>query len=333
MTAPWLSVVMPVYNGGAHLRAAFDSILAQDESDIECLVIDDGSTDESMAIMAEYAERLPIVELRRNRTGNWAANSNAALAAARGRYACFLHQDDRWEPGRLAEIRPLTERHPEVDLFLGPSLFIDPAGRPLGRWTCPLPAYPAMIGRDQILPRLLVQNFVAIPAPVFRTEAALAVGALDESLWYTADWDFWLKLVDGTTIYLPKALSAFRLHGRSQTVLGSRNLADFRRQQDIVLERHLGRLSDRHADRAAVVRAARFSVSVNTMLAAAYHHGTPELWPLAKAAARLGPRGLRRYLRGSRIVERVSARLKARRRAGTAENEGTSRILKGSALQ
>ena len=87
---------------------------------------------------------------------------------------------------------------------------------------------------------MLVQNFISMPAPLFSREAALRVGGLDEDLWYTADWDFWLKLAAvGKTIYVPRALSAFRIHPHSQTVERSTQTDDFRRQLAIVLEKHI----------------------------------------------------------------------------------------------
>ena len=67
--------------------------------------------------------------------------------------------------------------------------------------------------------RLLVQNFIAIPAPLFRRDQALSVGGLDARLWYAADWDFWLKLAAmGPTVYSPRPLAGFRIHSQSQTI-------------------------------------------------------------------------------------------------------------------
>ena len=82
-----------------------------------------------------------------------------------------------------------------------------------------------------VVERLLVQNFISMPAPLFSREAALRVGGLDEDLWYTADWDFWLKLAaTGKTIYVPGPFrpSAFILTRRQSQ--RSDQTDDFRRQ-------------------------------------------------------------------------------------------------------
>jgi hypothetical protein len=242
----------------------------------------------------------------RGRVGNWVANTNHALRLAGGEYACFLHQDDLWLPGRLSALKPLIERS-RPRFLLHPAQFIDRRGRVLGPWRCPLGDGPH--SSQAVVERLLVQNFVAIPSPIFSRDAALSVGGLDESLWYAADWDFWLKLAGlGPVVYHARTLAAFRVHGGSQTMQGTGRAAEMRRQLDAVLERHLtpgGKASE-------LVSAARLSVEVNGALAGLTAGGAPPWGRLARGFLALGPGGVRRYLRDSRLVERVLARLRAR---------------------
>lgn len=312
MTSPWLSVLLPTYNGAAFLRAALDSVEAQRDADIECIAVDDGSTDETLDILEEYRERIPLDVVSRPRTGNWVANTNLALKRANGEFTCLLHQDDLWMPGRLAAMRRAITANRAADLFVHPSWFIDPAGSRIGTWRCPLPPAPTELNAEAVLPRLLVQNFIAIPAPVFRTATAQAVGGLDEALWYTADWDFWLKLAAaGRTLCLPGRLAGFRVHAEAQTNRRSIDIDDYRRQHAVVLQRHLPKLAAEQ--RRSVGRVAELSIAVNTALAGRYHGLRPDLGALAAAAMRTGPLGLWRYARTSRIHERVRARLKVLR--------------------
>ncbi len=240
MNKPWLSVLMPVYNGEKFIQAALDSVLAQGDRDIECIVVDDGSTDATVSLVNSYKEKIPIKFFQKEHAGNWAANTNYALSAATGDYACILHQDDLWLEGRSRVIKGLIEKHPETNLFLNPSWFIDEKGKRLGLWRCPLPAYPAVINAELMIERLLIQNFVSIVAPVFKREPALKAGGLDEKLWLTPDWDFWLKLAaSGKIMYYPDPLSAFRVHRISQTIISSKDIIDYSGQLKIVLERHL----------------------------------------------------------------------------------------------
>lgn len=315
MTGPWLSVLMPTYNGAAYLRAALDSVVAQGDPEIECIAVDDGSTDGTLEILEAYRDRLRLEIVVRPHGGNWVTNTNLALDRARGAFACLLHQDDVWMPGRLARLAKAIEDHPEVDLILHPVWFIGPDGQRLGRWSCPLPAEPRLLDSGQVLPRLLVQNFIAIPAPMFRTALARDVGGLDPALWNTADWDFWLKLAArGTALHVPEPYACFRVHPEAQTNRRSIDIADFRHQHDLVLDRHLPMSEAGEPWRVRARRCAELSIAVNMVLASRYHGLSPDLVALAASALRAGPLGIWRYLSYSRILERAGARLKVHRR-------------------
>ena len=115
------------------------------------------------------------------------------MERARAAHVCMLHQDDLWLPGRVAAIRKWLRDAPEAVLHLTPAAIIDHNGRSLGIWRCPLPADTA-VPAALMLERLLVQNFISAPTPVFGRDAWLACNGLDVDLWYTGDWDLWLKL-------------------------------------------------------------------------------------------------------------------------------------------
>lgn len=313
MTAPWLSVLMPTYNGANYLRDALDSVVEQGDPNIECIAVDDGSSDTTREILVEYGDRLDLTMIERPHGGNWVVNSNLALEQARGEFACLLHQDDIWLPGRLEALRSAMRRDPAVDLFLHPAWFIDPTGRRLGLWRCPMPKDGSVLDAALILPRLLVQNFIAIPSPLFRTSIARDVGALDEDLWYTADWDFWLKLGNaGKTLYLPSPMAGFRVHGEAQSSRRTFQIVDIRAQHETVLERHLPLAKDSLQGR--VRRRAELSIAVNIALASSYHGLRPDFAQVTMAALRAGPVGIWNYATCARIWERVRARLKLRAR-------------------
>ncbi len=305
---PWLSVIIPTYNGSKYLVSALDSVVVQQDPEIECVIIDDGSTDETLEIVREYQDKLTIKLIAKARTGNWVTNTNHALAEATGVYACFLHQDDLWLEGRLTNIRNAIAAYPHASLYLHDAVFIDEQSKPLGLWQCPFSSKHKLISAEGTTEKLLIQNFIAIPAPVFKREKALEVGGLNDELWYTADWDFWLKLAAlGDTCYIKKPLAAFRVHGDSQTIRRSSSVAEFRQQMRLVVDKHLTPRANKE-----VKKVAWFSTEVNTTLAAMVHGESPNLFRLAGDFLQLGPMGWRRYWGDSRIVERVSARLKAK---------------------
>ncbi|MEM8723032.1 MAG: glycosyltransferase [Cyanobacteria bacterium P01_G01_bin.39] len=308
---PWLSVIIPTYNGSKYLAAALDSIVVQQEQDLECVVIDDGSTDHTLEIVEQYQQQLRIKLITKARQGNWVASTNQALEVATGVHACFLHQDDLWLEGRLENIKTAIAAYPYASLYLHDSVFIDEGGKPLGLWRCPIAAKRQSIAATKMVEKLLIQNFIAIPAPAFKRADALKIGGLNNDLWYTADWDFWLKLAAlGDTCYVPKPLAAFRVHGDSQTIRRSSGIAEFRQQLRCVVDQHLPVKSSRE-----VTKVALFSTDVNTTLAALVHGKSANLFQLALDFIMLGPWGWRRYWQDSRIQERVAARLKAKLQA------------------
>jgi hypothetical protein len=196
-------------------------------------------------------------------------------------------------------------------LHLAPTAIIDRDDRRLGTWRCPLVEMPGPIDRATLLEKLLVQNFVAVPSPIIRRDAWLVCGGLDLDLWYTGDWDMWLKLAGhGEVVYHDAVTAAFRIHGASTTSIRSRDSEDFAAQQRVVVERHIDAVpSDRRAD---VCRLAEASIAVNTALAeAAIGHPGKIMGAIGSIVA-LGPIGAARYLHRSRIVERVLPRVRAK---------------------
>jgi glycosyltransferase involved in cell wall biosynthesis len=309
MTRPWLSVVMPSYRGEQWIRAALQSLASQAGDTIEVLVIDGSPTRTTLDIAAEFAGRLRLRLFERPDLESWHAKTNFGVAAAEADHLCWLGVDDVWLPGRAAAARRWIDAAPRTALHLAPCAVIDETGRRLGVWRCPFRPNAAISG-PCMLERLLVQNFIAAPAPVFRKDAWQACGGLDQTLWYTADWDIWLKLAAlGTGFYHDEVTIGFRIHAGSLTTTGSRDSAGFMQQMQTVLDRHLPAFK---GNAAAVARAAGASIKVNAALAAAAQGHYAALGTAAAAILALGPFGMRRYFRDSRITERVLPRLRAR---------------------
>lgn len=271
--------------------------------------MDDGSTDDTVAILESYRERLPLRVIDRGRVGNWVAMTNRGLAEASGRYGSILHQDDLWLPGRLAALRAALSSHPDV-MVIHPVWFLDAKGARVGRWRSPLPT-----GRvsppEQVMERLLVQNSFSLPGTVFPLDA-LGDQGLDERLWYTADWDLWLRLAARLPVlHLKRHLAAVRVHGSSITTTQAARVEDLRRQHEEVLRRHLPAWGIDGNRRRRVESAGRFSVDVNVTLAALASRRPARVGSLILDGLKLGPLGWGRYVRNSRIHERVGARLRA----------------------
>lgn len=305
---PSLSVIIPTYNGEEFIAAALQSVRDQYSEAIELVVVDDGSTDRTVEIVSNFAKTLPIRLITPGRLGSWVAATNLGLREASGEWACFLHQDDLWLPGRMARLRgELTKA--EGAMVFHSSVFIGPGEQWLGPWRCPLAE--GVIPSNRFLEHLLVQDFIAIPAPVFRRRAAVDSGGLDESLWFTADWDLWLRLgAMGPVRFVSQPLTAFRVHPASQTVARKLQPGEWTHQHEVVFNRHFAQWPAAEEVKRRVKRAATASIAVNSALAAA-HRGEPaHLKTVLFQLITLGPSGWRRYLRDSRILERVGSRLR-----------------------
>jgi GT2 family glycosyltransferase len=306
---PWLSVIMPVHCGEQWIDAALGSIAAEDADGVEVLIFDSSPTSVSVDRARCYSDRLRLRIHESRDLLMWHAKTNVGVKIAQAQHVCWLHQDDLWLPGRAAEVRSWIEARPDVPLHLAPSMIIDKRGHALGVWRCPL-SEADELSPAAVIERLLVQNFISAPAPVFRRDAWLACGGMDENLWYTADWDVWLRLAAiGPVLYHDRITTAFRVHESSQTATRSRKVAEFASQLQIVFDRHLPHLSGAAA---SVERAGRASISVNTALAAASAGDYSRLWSAAVEVLRLGPAGVRCYLRDSRLWDRLAPRVRAK---------------------
>jgi GT2 family glycosyltransferase len=304
--------VMPTYNGERFIAAALESTRGQHDG-IELVIVDDGSTDRTIEIIRSFTGSLPIRLITPGRLGNWVAVTNLGLREAVGEWACFLHQDDLWLPGRLERLRK-EMLDPQRALIIHNAMYVGPDGQGLGPWTCPFPE--GAIPSSEFIERLLVQNFIAIPSPVFRRDAVIQSGGLDEALWFSADWDLWLRLgARGSVQFIDETLSAFRVHPASQTAARRLGPNEWEQQLTTVLERHLESWPVTGRARNRVERAALASIAINSALSAASRGEPMRPAAVLRQLLALGPMGWRRYLRDSRIIQRVGARLRVQRLA------------------
>lgn len=299
---------MPTYNGERFVASALQNIVEQRAEGIEVVVVDDGSTDRTSDIVSEFARTLRVRLITRGRIGNWVAATNLGLREAEGEWACFLHQDDFWLPGRIARLRRELQ-DAKGTLVLHNALFVGPNDEVLGPWTCPL--HEGDVPPCHLIERLLIQNFIAICSPLFLRRAALESGGLDEALWFAADWDLWLRLGStGPVRFVSETLSAFRVHPRSQTAARQLMPGEWDRQLGTVLARHLPRLSGAPQHSRFVKRVAMVSIAVNSALSRASRNEAVRPWAALAGLFALGPSGWHKYFRDSRIAQRVVSRLK-----------------------
>lgn len=208
---PLISVIMPCYNGAPFLGEAIDSALNQRYGNVELIVVDDGSTDASPSIAAEFARRQPgrLSLLHAARVGPYPAR-NLGLRSARGEFIAFLDADDWWEPSALEKLYDALLRT-QADIAycgwqnVGERLHSEPylppeyeKGDPVEGFMqgCPWPIHAALV-RGSIVQQL---------------------GGFSERRFASMDYDFWLRAVVLTRkmIRVPEVLAYYRWHGQSQ---------------------------------------------------------------------------------------------------------------------
>lgn len=113
MNVPLVSVIMPCYNNANYVAAALESVLSQDYPNFEVIVVDDGSTDNSVAVLETFNDKITVV--KQANQGPAAARNNG-LKMAKGKYVAFNDSDDFWLPGKLSAQVSYLEKNPEIGL-------------------------------------------------------------------------------------------------------------------------------------------------------------------------------------------------------------------------
>jgi glycosyltransferase involved in cell wall biosynthesis len=211
---PRVSIIVPSYNHAPFLRAALDSVLAQDHADRELIVVDDGSTDDSISIVRSYGDRLRLIE---QRGGRQARARNLALQVATGELVAFLDSDDRWLPRRLSAAVTAMAAHPQAGVVWSDFIYVDGQGRPLGegRWQGAAAARPSA----DFARTLIAGNPICNGTVTVRRAALDAIGGFDERVPRVCDGAAWYQIAarGHGFVHLPQRLLEYRLHGRNDS--------------------------------------------------------------------------------------------------------------------
>ncbi len=215
-TAPFFSVVMPVYNRERYVREAIESVLAQDDNDFELVVVDDGSTDRSVAITRSIQD--PRIRLLHNDHGGGASARNKGLSAARGEFVVWIDSDDRQAQGALSALRRSIVENPGSDVFYGDLEIFDDN-------------FPGQVHRTRyadyqgksLLPMLVQANCLPNPGTAVRRALYQRHGGYDTAFTRCHDYQIWTRLADTADFKKVDAiLCHWRQHGESLSSAKSR---------------------------------------------------------------------------------------------------------------
>ena len=204
-SAPAITVVVPAYNAADTVVETIQGVLRQTMEDLEVVVVDDGSGDDTAARVEAIAD--PRLRLLRQENGGAAAARNAGIRQARGRWVAFLDSDDVWLPHKLEVQLAVLESNPGVSAVQSGAYFVDDRLRPLEVRRCVQPD-------DSLLTFLRFQNLPnAASTWVIERDALERIGMFDTSLAILEDWDISIKAARHCNpISIEEPLSLYRVH-------------------------------------------------------------------------------------------------------------------------
>lgn len=220
---PKISVITPSYNQGRFLEQTIHSVLAQGYPNLEYIVVDGGSTDETLRLLESYDDDLIWIS-ERDRGQVHAINKGLDLAS--GDIIGFLNSDDQYEPGALWEVGKYFSAHNDCGWLSGKCRIIDLEGREIRRW---ITAYKNLWLSLKCPMALYILNFISQPATFWCQELFQLTGYFDETLNYAFDYECWLKFSKvWKPAFIDSYLACFRLYPNSKS--GSTDYAQFAEQ-------------------------------------------------------------------------------------------------------
>jgi glycosyltransferase involved in cell wall biosynthesis len=239
-----VSVVCPTFNSAKSVDRALESVLSQTVAPLEVIVVDDGSTDDTVVVARRVLDRhqeVPATVIEAPHRGPGSAR-NAGIRRARGAWIAFIDSDDVWLPRKLEAVDRAIAAHPEVNLVCHGEerVLLDGSRRPLdyGAWYDPHRPLP---------PQLYSRNFLSTSAVTCRRQLLEDTGLFDEALMSSQDYELWLRMSSKMRpVFIREILGTY--HDRADSISSGR---PWRRWLNLL------RVSLRHRDKVGWLATAR----------------------------------------------------------------------------
>jgi glycosyltransferase involved in cell wall biosynthesis len=196
-SVPSVSIIVTCYNYGRFLPDALNSIRAQSFSDWECIIVDDGSTDNSAAVAMSFAQNDARFAVVQQEHSGISVARNTALGRVRGRYIQLLDADDAIAPEKIRLQSEYLDAHPEADIVYGSTEYFNESinNRSRSRTDIAVPDHSER--KDAcgatLVPQMLRENFLVISGPLYRASTAARVGLFATELRSYEDWQYWFR--------------------------------------------------------------------------------------------------------------------------------------------
>jgi glycosyltransferase involved in cell wall biosynthesis len=242
MTTPLVTVAICTFNGEAYLEKTLRSVIAQTCSDFEIVVVDDGSTDGTVALIERFAREQARIRPFFRANHGLAASRNFAFAQARGAWIAIIDQDDLCYPTRLERQLEIAQQHPTAGLVFCNTHYINEADEVIGEHMSGFKLPERFIPKGLAANLLLQQGcFIDSESCFINRETVQALGGLDETLRYACDYEYFVRAgLEVDFAYSGEILAAWRIHANQATKRDSRKFIEmYQVYRSFVLARRL----------------------------------------------------------------------------------------------
>lgn len=207
---PLVSIITPSYNQGRFISDTIESVLAQDYDYIEYIVIDGGSTDNTLDVLEKYKNRLCYISEKDNGQSD---AINKGFRMAKGEIVAWLNSDDVYEPGCISRIVSEFQKDSELGLLYGDGYIIDENNHKLKVFE--------YTQKFDLWKLVNFWDYIMQPTAFFRLSYLKKVNYLDVNLHYCMDWDLWIRLASVSKVkYINKLLACSREYEETKTSTG-----------------------------------------------------------------------------------------------------------------
>lgn len=222
-----ISIIMPTYNREVFLPVAIESVIAQSYKELELIIVDDGSTDNSRELINAYAEKDSRIKYLYQENQRQSVARNYALSIAKGEFICFLDSDNYWPLDKLEKSIKAFEQYPAADIIYGDCVTIDEDGNELHRHN--MRRYSGWIAA-----LLLKDNFVSMNTTMTRRKCFDELGGMSGKRRVADDYDLWLKFSTRFCFqYIPEFLAYYRV---MENQISSNKKLRFETNEKIILD-------------------------------------------------------------------------------------------------
>lgn len=220
MNHPKVSIIIPAYNAGRYIHETLTSLIAQTYSNWEAIIIDDGSTDNTLEVISQFKDlRISFVSQKNNGVKKLAKTINVGLELATGELVTMLPADDLWPPERLERQIPYFS-NPDIVLVHGKMKLINADSTIIGEAKTYMSKLWRNPSRFETLMELISRNSIFQPTVLIRRNTLLKIGGyIQERYMYAEDYPTQLELaMHGRFKYIPEILAFYRIHSGQMTM-------------------------------------------------------------------------------------------------------------------